>query len=235
MIQAIFSDLDGTLLKNGKIPSETFSVIERIMDRGVKFGVVTGKSMDDYKKLNLSKRINGVAIVENGVVIVNRENEELLSDKEWMNTVEGGLKDLERIAQKLGKEYKIYRKNFSFTINLRETSDTPQRIRSKVNMENAKARKNGDWLDFFPKAAGKGNAIKYYCEKEDFDLKDVCAIGDDENDIEMMKFVGLSCAIKNSPEELLNIVKNSNGLISTEENYLGGKEILKEILEKHLS
>ncbi|MFB6076306.1 MAG: HAD family hydrolase [Candidatus Aenigmatarchaeota archaeon] len=235
MIRAIFSDLDGTILKDSGIPAETFSVIKKIMSKGVEFGVVTGKSVDDLTDLEFPEKINGPCIIENGIIIGKMEEGKIVPDREWMEKMEKELVDLRSTADFIRRDHKIYKKNYSFTVNIKKSPSFLNRIKEgKIPMKNVKARKNGDWLDFFPEMAGKDKAIEFYCKKEGIDLKDVCALGDDENDIEMMEMVGIPCAVKNSPLKLIDTVKKRNGLISTEESYIGGQEILKKVLKEYL-
>lgn len=53
-------------------------------------------------------------------------------------------------------------------------------------------------LEFLPKGASKGSAVRDLCEVMDIDLADVLAIGDGENDKEMLMYAGLGIAVGNA-------------------------------------
>lgn len=50
--------------------------------------------------------------------------------------------------------------------------------------------------------SSKGNAVKRLCEFLEIDIKDAIAIGDDANDISMLKTVGYSVAMENASDEV---------------------------------
>ncbi len=51
------------------------------------------------------------------------------------------------------------------------------------------------WLDLLPRETNKANALKWLCEYHDIDMATVVAFGDNDNDIEMLKFVPDSYAM----------------------------------------
>ncbi|MDR2457380.1 MAG: Cof-type HAD-IIB family hydrolase [Clostridiales Family XIII bacterium] len=54
-------------------------------------------------------------------------------------------------------------------------------------------------LEIGGKNVNKGEALKFVCKKENIDLKEVIASGDNINDLEMLEIAGISIAIENSP------------------------------------
>jgi Cof subfamily protein (haloacid dehalogenase superfamily) len=57
-------------------------------------------------------------------------------------------------------------------------------------------------LDIMAPNISKGNALKILAEKMDIDLKDVIAFGDNYNDMEMLKCVGMPIAVENAVEDI---------------------------------
>ena len=53
--------------------------------------------------------------------------------------------------------------------------------------------------------ASKGNALKYLANLYDIGMSEVIAIGDNHNDISMIEYAGVGCAVKNSVDELKDI------------------------------
>jgi len=61
-------------------------------------------------------------------------------------------------------------------------------------------------LEFLPKGASKGAAVKRACEKIlNVEMENVLAIGDAENDLDMLKMAGVSVAVANAKESLKKV------------------------------
>lgn len=56
------------------------------------------------------------------------------------------------------------------------------------------------YYEIFNKSASKGAALKKFCAHSGIDLKNVIAIGDNENDITMLDIVGRSAAVANASD-----------------------------------
>ncbi len=54
------------------------------------------------------------------------------------------------------------------------------------------------YLEFYPVASGKGNAVKSLCHALHIPLSNAAAIGDESNDISMLDAAGLGCAVANA-------------------------------------
>lgn len=69
-------------------------------------------------------------------------------------------------------------------------------------------------LEFLHPQGCKWSALKKYAEAMNVNTDEIMAIGDDNNDIELLKNVGLSYAMKNGTKESIeaagNVTKNSN-------------------------
>ena len=58
------------------------------------------------------------------------------------------------------------------------------------------------YYEIFHKEASKGNALSKLCARFGIDLKNVTAIGDNENDLSMLSIVGKSAAAGNAPDSV---------------------------------
>ena len=69
-------------------------------------------------------------------------------------------------------------------------------------------------LDIMSSNISKGNSLKILAEKMDIDLKHVIAFGDNYNDMEMLKYVGMPIAVENAVEDIKlqakHITKSNN-------------------------
>lgn len=83
------------------------------------------------------------------------------------------------------------------------------------------------YLEFFSSYAGKGTAVEKLCQLLPIPLKQSLAIGDEENDISMLKAAGLGIAMKNAKEA----VKKVADQITTDDNNHDGLAKTLETLE----
>ena len=67
-------------------------------------------------------------------------------------------------------------------------------------LEISESKKN--YIEFMSKGVSKGNSLKFLTEKYDIKQKEVIAIGDNWNDLPMLKWAGLGIAMENAPDEL---------------------------------
>jgi Cof subfamily protein (haloacid dehalogenase superfamily) len=78
----VVSDLDGTLLSNFHVPNLNKSSIQRIREKGIKFCITTGRTIQSTK--NILKEIgtyneeNEYSILFNGCVIIENKNNKVL-------------------------------------------------------------------------------------------------------------------------------------------------------------
>ncbi len=63
------------------------------------------------------------------------------------------------------------------------------------------------YLEFMNKKASKGSAVQHLAEKLSFDLDEVMAIGDEENDRSMLEVAGCPVVMENGKSELKKIAK----------------------------
>lgn len=71
----------------------------------------------------------------------------------------------------------------------------------------------------------KLSEVKKLCEEYQVDLRNVCYIGDDINDLEVIKSVGYGCC----PADAIQIIKQSADYIT---NAKGGDGVIREVVEK---
>ena len=62
-------------------------------------------------------------------------------------------------------------------------------------------------LDIYSTYATKGNALKQLAESIDIDSSQIIAFGDDDNDLEMLDYVGCAVAMKNGNDNVKNKAK----------------------------
>lgn len=90
MIKSIFFDIDGTILgKSGEISKDLPEILQQYKNKGVRYGVATGRPLFAAKKIIESIKANGPSMVFSGALIVdplyNKPIYESLLSKELVN------------------------------------------------------------------------------------------------------------------------------------------------------
>lgn len=88
-----------------------------------------------------------------------------------------------------------------------------------------------DWMEIMPKGVSKASAIKRIVERLGLTMDDVMAFGDAQNDIQMIKEVGVGVAMGNAMDEVKAVAdyvcdtNENNGIGKTIDVLLAGKEM----------
>ena len=85
------------------------------------------------------------------------------------------------------------------------------------------------WFTIGNSSANKGNALITLAKYLNIDIKDTIAIGNDYNDISMLKEAGLSICVENSLEE----VKQESNYITSSNNEDGVALVLEKMLKNN--
>ena len=83
--------------------------------------------------------------------------------------------------------------------------DIPQLILSTETNPVVKARGEKLGLEVISSCNDKKNDLKNYCEQNDYDLQKVLYVGNDLNDLEIMKIVGFPVAPADAHSEIIKI------------------------------
>lgn len=83
-----------------------------------------------------------------------------------------------------------------------------------------------NYLDFVPKSVGKAKALEFLAEKMGFSLKEVIAFGDNDNDADMIREVGIGVAMGNATKSVLEVAD----IVAPSNNEDGVAEIVDRVL-----
>ena len=83
-----------------------------------------------------------------------------------------------------------------------------------------------EYIEFVKKGIKKSEAIKFIMNKCKIEQEEVIAIGDGENDIEMLRFAGLGVAMGNAD----NYVKENADYITTSNNDDGVGNVIEKFI-----
>jgi Cof subfamily protein (haloacid dehalogenase superfamily) len=99
-------------------------------------------------------------------------------------------------------------RGFMLKVSIMEEDDrTYQKVREELEGANIfdVAKSDTHYIDVNVKGVNKSKGVKDLAQYLNIDLSEVICIGDNENDIEMIKVAGLGVAMSNSCEKLLEI------------------------------
>lgn len=107
----------------------------------------------------------------------------------------------------LKNELENYRGSLLKVSIMEENDDTYQKVRKELEDTNIfdVAKSDTHYIDVNIKGVNKSRGVKDLTQYLNIDLSEVICIGDNENDIEMIKVAGLGVAMANSCKELLEI------------------------------
>ena len=63
-------------------------------------------------------------------------------------------------------------------------------------------RSEVDYLEVLPRGASKGSALRFLCDRLGISREEVAAVGDQLNDLEMVRYAGVGVAMAHGPAEL---------------------------------
>ncbi|WP_409021796.1 Cof-type HAD-IIB family hydrolase [Dellaglioa sp. P0083] len=214
MIKIIASDMDGTLLNNeNSISKGNAAAIKKAQEMGVTFVVATGRSYDEVKPLIDAAGISAPMINYNGGATVTEEGKQInsfpISKKEAQKLIKF-LKN-EHAFFKVMTSKGVYSDDYSeiiddseidlfkFLIRKTDESDDLSVLKNKIEEnETLIVTSSGDNnLEVNHVNAQKGIALKNFADSMGIPMSEVMAIGDNLNDISMLKAAGISYAMEN--------------------------------------
>lgn len=254
MYKYIFCDLDATLFDDNKeISDKNYAAIDKTNEKGARFFICTGRT--PYCIDGFTGRLNSHNAVTTNGQVLKMNNEALyytkLDSETALRIVEFSRKYNLRLRA-FGDE-KLYVVNgddtgWSYNISIDSTYDEVERIikeegllkivivlkkeehyiadeLKKLNLDAELMFSSDNFLEINHKGDSKGNGIRKICELTNTDLRDTIGIGDNHNDISMLKTVGLPCCPTNAVEEVKKLCKYVSP-------YTNNESAVADIIEK---
>lgn len=254
-IKAVFFDVDGTLVSHTKrnVPESTKLVMEKLKEKGIKRVLATGRHMseisilpienmefDAYIMLNgqLCLDSTGNVILENPITGFDKEyfikifNEKLVpimfveKDEMYINFINESVEIAQDAISTPLPDVKNYTGNEIYQVILYADEETENRI-SKNLVGSKITRWNEYALDVISYSGGKESGIKEYLKLNNIKREETMAFGDGENDIDMLKFVGIGVAMGNAE----SCVKESADYITNSVDDDGIMEAFKKFIK----
>ncbi|HID42590.1 MAG TPA: phosphoglycolate phosphatase [Archaeoglobaceae archaeon] len=210
-VKGIAIDIDGTLTYRDR--SLNCKAVEALRRVRIPVVLATGNISCFARTAAKLIGVSDIAICENGGVV--------RFDYDGDDIILGDKKKCLRAAELLKKQFEIefldyeYRKS-EVCLRRNFPLDEARKIIEQDRMgEEVRIVDSGFAYHIIDAGVNKGKALQYIAEELNIDIGDFAAIGDSENDIDLIKMAGIGIAVANSDEELKReadiILKNENG------------------------
>lgn len=192
-IQAVITDLDGTLRKTGKKINP--DVIRKLKSLKIPHILVTGRHLDYVKRLYSTWKIWDIIVAENGSIIYFPKEDRILSiNSEKMDS-----------ARKILKKSDI-KCHFGEIIistkleNRKKLKKLLKPLNKHLNYET-----NIDEMMVLPKGVNKGTGTLLALQNKEIDPEKTVIVGDAENDINLFNVPGYRIAVSNAHKKLKSV------------------------------
>lgn len=234
-VKVVYLDVDDTIMIDHDFKTITKELrfqINRLIKKGIKVRIATGRTYDSAKRILDELGINDVTILYNGALAVDK-NKNVIYDKGLskekidilidlsremgihLNLYKNGIVYFEKETE-IGMNYINQNKIKYEIIDLKTLHTSNKGIfmgeHEKLLKLKEKIEKEVDgvkavfsktyYLEVLTSGVSKGSAIEAICKYENIDLSEVMAFGDQWNDLEMLKKVGFGYLMGNATNEL---------------------------------
>jgi len=225
-------DVDGTLVdhENAMSPA-VHQVVNELRDSGVEVVISTGRAVPGVLNCADKLGFEGYAIASNGALVISYRPVEILHSVTF-DASEAVRRIVERIPEALVAVEEIgvgYRVSAPFpsgeingTITVQEIDDlvaepvtrvvirAPERsvdefhrLAEELGLEDTNYYVGYTaWLDIAPPGVSKASGLQALCDRLGVEAADVLAVGDGNNDVEMLKWAGRGVAMGQGPDSL---------------------------------
>ncbi len=210
-IEAIAVDIDGTITdEKRQICISAIEALRKAEDAGIPTIIVTGNVVNFAYAAEVFIGCSGGLIAENGgIVFKEGQNDnavETMIERDFITSAENHLK--EKLGDKFNEHashdnmYRLTETVFYKTIYKKEIEDALKDFKYSDQLE---IYDSGFALHITDKRVNKGTSLKYLCERNGINMKNVMAIGDSLNDEEFLREVGYKIAVGNADDKLKEV------------------------------
>lgn len=234
-IKVVYLDVDDTIMVDhdfNSITKELRYQIKRLIDKGIKVRIATGRTYDSAKRILDELGINDITILYNGALAVDKDKniiyDEGLSKEKidklidlsremeiHLNLYKDGMVHFEKETE-IGMNY-INQNKIKYEVT--DLKKLPSSNKGIFMGDHEKLLKLKDriekevkgvvavfsktyYLEVLSEGVSKGSALEHICKYENIDLSEVMAFGDQWNDLVMLKKAGYGYLMGNASDEL---------------------------------
>lgn len=225
MYKLFITDLDGSIIDDSEIISpKNLKAIKILRENNIEITIATGRRWASISKIVEPLRLTLPVILYNGAGIYDPLRKsflylQYLSKDEviealkviyhYLNFVKLGVYHDDKLYED-GEALELLRNSKNGIIKIFIEGEKEVLKELKNNLEKGKNYLNVvfssyKYLEILPKGASKGRALKKLLKNLDIKLEEVIALGDYDNDEEMLRLSGLGITLKNASERLKRI------------------------------
>ena len=218
-IKVIVTDIDGTLTsKEFGLNLNVITVLQRIeKEKKIPIIFASGAVFPIVYGLTYYFKFTGPIIAENGGILCYQRNIYTFSNRERVN------KAYEELQKHLSVK-KLFTDIWRTTELALEPNVDIEKIKEVLKNWDLRIETTGYAHHITEKHVTKYNTLLKALELINVDIKNVLAIGDSENDIDMINNAGIGTCVQNADDRVKKVAK----YIATKENGEGVIEILKK-------
>lgn len=235
MYKLVAIDVDGTLVNDDKkLTQRTIDSIKKASQKDIKIVISSARSfywLKNYlEQLELIKN-NQYTIYNmfNGAVIIENKNQKIMLSNNF---------DIEEIWELINLANKLNTSIFLYSINIYKIffvndyekiakirKTVPKELSEKYEITNSIP----ECIEFVKKGITKSKSLQFICEKCNIKNSEVIAIGDANNDTEMINFVGIGVAMGKAEVSL----KEKADDITSSNNHDGVAKVIEKYILKN--
>ena len=202
MLKGIVTDIDGTITdRHRRIHTGAISALRELCDCGVEVVLASGNTSCFMDAVSRMIGTQGSFIAENGGVYRAGYTGDLriLGDQ---SVVREALGAITMFCQKEGIALDLYSPTYRFADQAFARTVHPGRIREIVQDFPVEIIDTGFAIHIQARGISKGHAFLSLTRDLGLNPADFLAVGDAENDIDLIKNAGIGVAVRNAPEVL---------------------------------
>lgn len=219
----LVTDLDGTITdKSRRLNLKSVELLRKIEEAGVRVVIATGNHLYFAEAAAVLIGATGGIIAEDGGVVRINDETFWLGDKTEMVNLLSEFEAKTGIKVPLTQSNPLRRTGIVLWKTLSE--DQLTEIREFFSARGYVVVDSGFAYHIRQRNVNKGNALNFLLKKMKISPEEVIAIGDGENDYEMLKLAGKSYAVGDPPKR----IREASDVVISGEN--GSVKALEEIL-----
>lgn len=232
----VFSDLDYTVIFDSELDPQTEALIEAVRLRA-RFVIVTARSLEECEPLPPIP--SDALVAENGAAVYLRQAGRDVLDLEWDRRMAPYQAALDAMRQELAAHgWRIHHKLRAFSAGVERSGKSARDVewargRLPAGLQLQLSRNTaGAYLEVFPEVAGKDQAVYRVCQDHGVEPEQSFGLGDNTNDLDMLRVVGYPLAPGNCHPEVRELVLARGGYVAKEHGHAGAQEILRNVLQR---
>lgn len=210
-IEAIAVDIDGTITDNTrKICISAIEALRKAEEAGIPTIIVTGNVVNYAYAIEVSIGCSGGLVAENGGIVFkegeNNNAVETMVERDFVTSAENHLKEkLGDMFDKHASHDNMYRLTETVFYKTLDSKILDDALKDFEYQDQLEIYDSGFALHITDKRVNKGTSLRYLCERNGINMKNVMAIGDSQNDEDFLKEVGYRIAVGNADDNLKKI------------------------------